>query len=166
MIIITGATVRPACRSRSGGRRPASCPNCPSLWLNSIFALTVARPRLVQQDGIHFQGLRYLDLTLAAYVGESVVIRCDPADLAEVRVYHEGRFLCRAVCQELADQTISLKEIIQARTQRRKQVRDDLKERTTLVDQLLANHRAAAPEIALPAEATPDRPRLKRYINE
>jgi hypothetical protein len=40
-------------------------------------------------------------------------------------------------------------------------VRDDLKERTTLVDQVLANHRAAAPENEPAAMATPDRPRLK-----
>jgi putative transposase len=137
-----------------------------SLAQLDLLLLTVAKPRKVQQDGIHFQGFRYLDLTLAAYVGESVVIRYDPADLAEIRVYHGNRFLCRAVCQELADQTISLKEIVQARTQRRKQVRDDLKERTTLVDQLLANHRAATPEAAPAAAATPDRPRLKRYINQ
>jgi len=70
------------------------------------------------------------------------------------------------VCQELADQTIGLKEIVQARTQRRKQVRDDLKERTTLVDQLLTNHRTATPAIAPTAATAPDRPRLKRYINE
>ncbi len=107
-----------------------------SLEQLDLLLLTVAKPRTVQQDGIHFQGLRYLDLTLAAYVGEVVVIRYDPADLAEIRVYHDGRFLCRAVCQELADQTIGLKEIVQARTQRRMQVCDDLKERTTLVDQL------------------------------
>ncbi len=140
---------------------------CPeSLAQLDLLLLTVAKPRKVQQDGIHFQGFRYLDLILAAYVGESVVIRYDPADLAEVRVYHDGRFLCRAVCQELADQTIGLKEIIQARTQRRKQVRDDLKERTTLVDQLLTHHRAATTEVVPPAAAIPNRSRLKWYINE
>ena len=30
------------------------------------------------------------------------MLRYDPRDMAEVRVFHEGRFLCRAVCQELA----------------------------------------------------------------
>jgi len=40
--------------------------------------LTVATTRTVRQDGIHFQGVRYLDLTLAAYVGEAVTIRYDP----------------------------------------------------------------------------------------
>lgn len=131
-----------------------------------LLLLTVAKPRKVQQDGIHFQGLRYLDLTLAAYVGEAVVIRYDPADLAEIRVFHGNQFLCRAVCQELADRTIGLKEIVHVRTQRRKQVRDDLKERTTLVDQLLTNHRAAAPQREPETVPRPNRPRLKRYINE
>jgi putative transposase len=131
-----------------------------------LLLLTVAKPRKIQQDGIHFQGLRYLDLTLAAYVGETIVIRYDPADLAEIRVYHRNQFLCRAVCQELADRTISLQEIVQARTRRRKQVRDDLKERTTFVDQVLANHSIEDSTVAPIPAATLNRPRLKRYINE
>ena len=68
-----------------------------------------------------------------------MIIRYDPADLAEIRVYYQDRFLCRAVCQELADRTISLQEIVQARTQRRRQVRADLTTRTKIVDQLLTN---------------------------
>jgi putative transposase len=51
--------------------------------------LNVARSRRVQQDGIRFQGLRYLNL--AAYVGEDVTIRYDPRDAANcrgLRVYH------------------------------------------------------------------------------
>ena len=131
-----------------------------------LLLLTVAKPRRVQQDGIHFQGLRYLDLTLSAYVGEPVIIRYDPADLAEIRVYYQDQFLCRAVCQELADRTISLPEIVQARTQRRRQVRADLTARTKVVDQLLTNRPdntpTATPEPAVP----PDRPRLKRYLND
>lgn len=43
----------------------------------------------------------------------------DPRDMAELRVYHQEQFLCRAVCQELAGQTISLKEMIRARNHRR-----------------------------------------------
>jgi putative transposase len=137
-----------------------------SLAQLDLLLLTVAKPRTVQQDGIHFQGLRYLDLTLAAYVGEPVLIRYDPADLAEIRVYHQGQFLCRAVCQELANQTISLKEIVQARTHRRRQLRHDLQEHTKLVDELLAHHPAEVfpPEPA--PEVHPDRPHLKRYVNE
>ena len=46
--------------------------------------------------------MRYIDPTLAAYVGESVVLRYDPRDMAEVRLFHRGKFLCRAICPELA----------------------------------------------------------------
>jgi putative transposase len=65
-----------------------------------LLLLTVAKSRKVRPDGIHFQGLRYLDLTLAAYVGESVIIRYDPRDMAEIRIFHDHRFLCRAICAE------------------------------------------------------------------
>lgn len=80
-----------------------------------LLLLTVPAARMVHPDGIHFQGMRYLDLTLAAYVGEAVTIRYDPRDLGEVRVFHQDRFLCRAVCAELAGETIALKDIIRAR---------------------------------------------------
>jgi len=52
-----------------------------------LLLLTVAKPRKVHPDGIRFQGLRYLDPVLAAYAGESVIIRYDPRDLAEIRVF-------------------------------------------------------------------------------
>jgi putative transposase len=69
-----------------------------SLEQLDLLLLTVATPRKVHPDGIHFQGLRYLDPTLAAYVGEAVTIRFDPRDLAELRVYHRDTFVCRAIC--------------------------------------------------------------------
>ena len=50
-----------------------------SLEQLDLLLLTVAKPRKVHPDGIRFQGLRYLDPVLAAYVGESVIIRYDPA---------------------------------------------------------------------------------------
>ena len=71
----------------------------------------MATTRRVRRDGIHFQGLRYLDAVLADYVGEDVVVRYDPRDMAEIRVYHRHTFLCRAVSQELADKSVSLAEI-------------------------------------------------------
>lgn len=48
-----------------------------------------------------------------------MTIRCDPRDLAEIRVYHEDRFLCRALCLELAAATIGLKDLVRARNARR-----------------------------------------------
>lgn len=133
-----------------------------------LLLLTVTKARKVQQDGIHFQGMRYLDLTLAAYIGEAVTIRYDPQDMAEIRVYHEGRFLCRAVCQELAGETISLKELIKTRDARRRDLRETLTDRAALLEQLLPRPqpepRVAEQEpIVAPLPRTT---RLKRYINE
>jgi putative transposase len=71
-----------------------------SLEQLDLLLLTVATSRKVRPDGMHFQGLRYLDLTLAAYVGESVIIRYDPRDRAEICIFHDHRFLCRAICAE------------------------------------------------------------------
>ncbi len=103
-------------------------------------------------------------MTLAAYVGEDVIIRYDPRDMAEIRVFHGDRFLCRAVCQELADQTISLKELVQARRERRRQLRAELATRNEAVALLLEVHRPVAPPA--PPAAEPDRPKLKRYYND
>ncbi len=132
-----------------------------------LLLLTVPKPRQVHQDGIHLHGLRYIDLTLAAYVGEDVVVRFDPRDMAELRVYHQGRFLCRAICQELADRSVSLKDIIRARSERRRQLRAGLSEREALVEALLAVHRPP-PDPLPPHEppSTPPTPPLKRYYNE
>src|SRR5215217_19141 len=102
----------PQARWESGGFLPRLPESLEQL---DLLLLTVAKSRKVRPDGIHFQGLRYLDLTLAAYVGESVIIRYDPRDMAEIRIFHHNRFLCRAICAELAGETISLREIIRAR---------------------------------------------------
>jgi putative transposase len=81
----------------------------------------------VRHDGIHFQSLRYLSVTLAAYVGEDVTIRFDPRDMGEIRVFYKDRFLCRAISAELAGETASLREIIRARNRRRQELRSILK---------------------------------------
>jgi len=113
--------------------------------------------------------LRYVDLTLAAYVGEAVTIRYDPRDLAEIRVYHQDRFLCRALCPELAGTTIALKDLVRARDARRRELQAGILGRAKLVDLLL---RAVASEAtpdappAPPDEPLPTTPRLKRYLNE
>ena len=66
-----------------------------SLEQLDLLLLTVAQPRKVRRDGIWFLGRRYLDTTLAAYIGEAVIIRYDPRDVAEIRVFYQDRFLCR-----------------------------------------------------------------------
>jgi putative transposase len=91
---------KPAERWEAGGFLPRMPKSLEQL---DLLLLTVAKTRRVQQDGIRFQGYRYLDPTLASYVKEEVVIRYDPADLAEIRVFYHDHFLCHAICQELAN---------------------------------------------------------------
>lgn len=143
-----------------------------SLEQLDLLLLTVAKPRRVHQDGIHFQGFRYIDTTLAAYVGEDVVIRYDPRDMAELRVYFGGAFLCRAISPELAGETIALKDIIRARNQRRRELHATLADREATVEALLQLRRGSDAQPSLPdgeALAGPPvitRPRLKRYLND
>jgi putative transposase len=92
----------PQARWEAGGLLPRLPESLDQL---DLLLLTVAKPRKIHPDGIRFQGLRYLDPILAAYVGETVIIRYDPRDLAEIRVFHRGRFLTRAICPDLAAST-------------------------------------------------------------
>jgi putative transposase len=128
-----------------------------------MLLLSVARPRVVHRDGIRFEGERYLALTLADYVGETVTIRYDPRDLAEIGVYHDNRFVCRAISPELAAQTISLKDLQAARSARRRQLATHLAGRREHADRLLA----AAPypdQRADPVPPTAAAPRARRRL--
>jgi putative transposase len=120
---------------------------------------------------------RFVHLTLAAYVGESVIIRYDPRDMAEIRIFHHQRFLCRAICAELAGETISLRDIIRTRNRRRRNLRQTLQARARTVEALLAAHRGDGhtdePEVSDAAAIPPEpnaadgpTPRLKRYSHK
>jgi putative transposase len=134
-----------------------------SLEQLDLLLVHVAKGRRVQQDGIHFQGQRYVDLTLAAYVGEDVTIRYDPRDLAVIRVFYEERFVCKAICHELAGTQISLHEVIQARKAQRKRVRQGIRERLSVVEPLQP---ATPPEPSVPINPPTSPSPLKRYYNE
>jgi putative transposase len=144
-----------------------------SLEQLDLLLIQVAKARQVRIDGINFQSLRYISATLAAYVGETVTLRFDPRDMAEIRVFHNERFLCRAVCAELAGATVPLREILRARNQRRRDLRGVLRDRQAAVDTLLQMKRGeikekedAPPEPGdKPAAKQSARP-LKRYRNE
>ena len=136
-----------------------------------LLLLTVPTARKVHPDGIRFQGLRYIDTTLAAYIGESVMLRYDPRDAAEVRVFYNDRFLCRAICPELAGAVITLRDVLKARKQRRRGLFAKLRERSKAIDQLLEIKRNDSAESDKhPAteqiEKKAPGPRLKRYRNE
>ena len=83
----------------------------------------------------HFMNLRYGSIILVAFVGEPVTIRYDPRDLAEIKVYFtDGTFLCKAVCQDIADLTISLRELLAARKAIKKTVRWTAKRFKTFIE--------------------------------
>lgn len=143
-----------------------------SLEQLDLMLIEVAKARQVRVDGIHFQSLRYISTTLAAYVGETVTLRFDPRDMAEIRVFHEDKFLCRAVCAELADASVPLREILRARNRQRRELRGVLRDRQTAVDTLLDLKRGEVTEKE-DAPSAPDKPAakrsapaLKRYKNE
>ena len=142
-----------------------------SLEQLDVLLLTVARSRKVHRDGIHFQNFLYTEPTLAAYVGEEVTIRYDPRDLAEIRIYYKSSFLCRAVCQELADQTITLKEIIKARQRRKRELRETIDKRKSLLDTILETpqertYQTNKPENESENKTKAPRHNLKLYEND
>jgi putative transposase len=156
----------PQARWEAGGFLPQMPESLEQL---DLLLLTVPKTRKVHADGIHFMGLRYIDPTLAAYVGEEVLLRYDPRDMAELRIFYRDRFLCRAICQELAGQTVALRDIISARNRRRRELRHTLQERRRLVDSLLEAKRgtpAKQEPPAPPPQPSPPPVKLKRYFNE
>jgi len=122
-----------------------------------------AQPRMVQRDGIRFQGLRYASPNLAGYVREPVTIRYDPRDLSEIRVFHRDRFLCRAVSEEHAGAAVTLKDIETARRAHRLALRAGINERVARVADYLPIQ--ADPPRAGRAErpTRPARTRLRIY---
>ena len=110
-----------------------------------LLLVMVAKPRMVRRDGVHFQGLRYMDPTLAAYVGEPVTIRYDPRDLAEIRVFHRNRFLCRAINPEHAGRTVTLKDMQTARVRHRRSLRTAINERIARVADFLPDQAQSHP---------------------
>jgi putative transposase len=94
------------------------------------------RHRIVHQEGITLLSAWYMHPLLAGHVGDAVIIRYDPMDLAEMWVYEaeqEEHFICRAQCVERGGQAVSLQEIAAERTKRRKEVGKALRERKRVV---------------------------------
>lgn len=91
--------------------------------------LTVPKNRVVQRDGIHFQGQRYISPTLAPFVGQTVTIRYDPRDVSEIRIYDHDTYVCVAVDEDHPNQRLSLREIETARRARRRQLRREINDR-------------------------------------
>jgi len=129
----------------------------------NLLLLSVAKHRIVRRDGVHFQGLRYVSPLLAAYVKEPVVIRYDPRDISEIRVFYKDQYLCKAVDPDHAATTVSLKDIQAARAARRRELRGQINQRIAVVAEaqpLSAQHRA------IPIPARPKKPKLRTYFED
>lgn len=142
-------------------------PESPELL--DLLLLTIHKPRKVQRDGIRFQGMRYITPTMAGFVGELVTIRYDPRDLAEIKVYYREQFLCKAICQDIAEMVVSLKEIKAARSAVKKELYGQIKQSQLLVKKL--SHPKKAESITLkqenlPSNHLPPTSSLKLYHNE
>jgi putative transposase len=138
-----------------------------SLEALDLLLVMVAKSRMVRRDGVHFQGLRYIDPTLAAYVGEPVTIRYDPRDIAEIRVFHCNRFLCRAINPEHAGRTVTLKDIQTARARHRRSLRTEINERIAKVADFLpdqAQSNTAPKKTAATKRSTS--PKLYTYLED
>ena len=154
----------PQTRWEAGGFLPQMPESLEKL---DLLLLTVPKTRRVRSDGIHFLGMRYIDPTLAAYVGEEVLLRYDPRDMAEIRIFHEDRLLCRAICQELAGETVPLRDIVRARDRQRRELRQTLEERRRKVESLLDARRFCSLEESEKLVSTTEpKIRLKRYRHE
>ncbi len=139
-----------------------------SLQALDTLLVMVAKPRTVHRDGIHFEGLRFIDPTLAAYVGEAVTIRYDPRDVGEIRVFYRNAFLCRAISPEYAGRSVTLKDVQAARTAHRRQVRGMIKEKRGRVADLLPTQPRPSPVMpaTTPELSAPARPRLRTYAED
>lgn len=162
----SGTGIAPVARWEEGGFLPRMPDSLEQL---DLLLMQEVKARKVQPDGIRFRNIRYLSTTLAAYVGELVTIRYDPRDMAEVRVFYQDRFLCRAISPDLAGEVVTLREIVRARNQRRRELQTTIKSRQSVVDALLDLRRGQVSEEAHAkptASARPAVPALKRYRNE
>ncbi|MBG6182038.1 putative transposase [Arthrobacter sp. CAN_A1] len=121
----------------------------------NLLLLTVAKPRIVHRDGVHFQGLRYVSPLLAAYVREPVIIRYDPRDIAEIRIFHRDQYICRAVDPDHESATVTLKDIQAARSARNRELRGQINERVAVVA-------ARQPGITSAKQSAPTEPAKKK----
>jgi putative transposase len=134
-----------------------------SLKQLDLLLLTATQPRVVHRDGIYFGSYRYQDVTLAAFLHERVEIRYHPRDVAVIRVFHRGRYICSAVAPDLAGQTVALKDITAANRRKRQALRATLADRERIVRATLAlrggqdvSSAISEEEQSTPAEQTAD----------
>jgi putative transposase len=127
----------------------------------NLLLLTAKKSRIVQRDGIRFAGLRYFHPNLIAYVGECITIRFDPNDLGEIWVYEKNQLICKAVCEEFQDQSITYEELKKLRTNRKKELRQEIKSKLSNVQKLSYQEEQREPKTTKKAKS-----KFKLYHNE
>jgi putative transposase len=64
---------------------------------------------------------------------ESVLVRYDPTDIAQVFIFHNNKFVCIATCAELTGKKVSYQDVQKARTARVKSLRSTITSAQELV---------------------------------
>lgn len=134
-----------------------------------LLLLMEAKLRCVLRDGIHFQGLRYIDPILANYVGEYVLIRYNPSDVSSLRVYYKEKFVCQPICIELSQETVSIKELQRVRNQRKQQLKKKILQRKSFVEAVIEANNKNLPhpqEETTLLKASIMKSKLRLYIND
>ncbi|EIZ2004032.1 transposase, partial [Listeria monocytogenes] len=102
-------------------------PNMPnSLEDLDLLLIKVKKERVVHSDGIHLFGMKYVHPTLSAFVSEPVVIRYDPRDISDVRVFYKNVFLCTAVSTSFEQYAIGIREIEKERSKLKRELKREL----------------------------------------
>lgn len=97
-----------------------------SLETLNVLLMTVPDSRTVQQVGIRIFNNLYRATEMTGLVNKEVTARYDPRDISYVLVYFENEFVCRAICDKLADQKPSLKEHMQSRAAYKRGLKQDI----------------------------------------
>ncbi len=126
----------------------------------NLLLLTAKKFRIVQRDGIRFAGFRYFHPNLIAYIGESIIIHFVPNDLSEIWVYEQNQLICKAVCEEFQDQSITYEELKKLRTNRKKGLRQEIKIKLSNIQELYYQ------EEQEPKTTGKIKPKFKLYQNE
>jgi putative transposase len=100
-----------------------------------MLLMTISDGRLVRKDGIHTLNLRYINTELQhGYMRESVVVRYDPTDVSQIFVFHDNKFVCVAVCPEIANIKPTCHDIQTAKSSRKKHLRSRISTAQALVN--------------------------------
>ncbi|MFQ6324148.1 Mu transposase C-terminal domain-containing protein [Lactococcus garvieae] len=124
-----------------------------------LLLLEIPKSRKIHSDGIHFQGLRYTNINLSAFVGESILIRYTPNDLAEIRVFYKNKFLCTAISPEISDYEINMHDLVSARNKRKTLLKQKVNAPSSL--ELLVEDKRSEKIVPTTKNSS-----LKRYYNE